>query len=180
MTFYFFRPPSHTALPPPALSLLLPAHIPNPKFPNHTKLLQAESRRNLSSLKPVAYQSSQCVPYSAKPSQRPRACLFPWLPQSLVRLVLHPPMVFHLLQGLRVCVCAYRWDCRGPQALVATQQNYLAAGLKQTKGKYFFRAKYNYIEKLITTGYYKGCKYRQVHQGLDKGAENRSVCEHQS
>lgn len=38
-----------------------------------------------------------------------------------------------------VCVCAHRWDCRAPQALVkATQQNYLAAGLKQTKRKYFF------------------------------------------
>lgn len=77
-----------------------------------------------------------------------------------------------------VCVCAHRWDCRAPQALVTTQQNYLAAGLKQTKKKYFFYAEYTYIEELVATGSCKGCKYRKVYQGLGKGAENRSVCEH--
>lgn len=123
-----FRPPSHAVLSPPSLSPLLPAHIPNPKFPNHTKLIQAESRENLSSLKPDAYQTSQCVLDSAKPPQKPHACLSPWLPESLVSLVLHLPMVFHLLQGLHVC--AHRWDCRAPQALLTTQQNYLAAGLR--------------------------------------------------
>lgn len=103
---------------------------------------------------------------------------FPLVARSLVSLVLHRPMAFHLLQGLHVC--AHRWDCRAPQALVTTQQNYLAAGLEQTKEKYFFHAKYNYIEELVATGCCKSCKYRQVHRGLGKAADNRSVCEHHS
>lgn len=86
-------------------------------------------------------------------------------------------MVFHLLQGLCVCVCPQV----GPQGSPGPSDHPAklpGSRVKANQKEIFFYAEYTYIEELVATGSCKGCKYRKVYQGLGKGAENRSVCEH--